>query len=199
MTSMALAIGTRGPRRARSLRIGAVVGIAAGLAVILLVALLSSRSPSGGAAEERAAQQLAVDDWENAVHPLVLSSGEVVARGPRTGVADLAGRKVGDARMRTLASGWVRQLSELRTQLAAVATPVALRPAHDLLDTAMAGYVTASQDLLDAASATGARRAGLLTAAAAAGKAADRQYDQAAAAIAHLRAALNLPTDWSGS
>jgi hypothetical protein len=198
MTSMALAIGSRGPRRVRSLRIGAVVGIAAGLAVILLVALLSSRSPSGGVAEERAAQELAVDDWENAVHPLVLSSGEV-ALGPRAGVADLAGRKVADAQMRTMASEWVRRLSGLRTQMAAVATPVALRPAHDLLDTAMAGYVAASQDLLDAASATGARRAELLTAAAAAGKAADRQYDQAAAAIAHLRAALNLPTDWSGS
>ena len=68
----------------------------------------------------------------------------------------------------------------------------------NLLGSAMQGYITASRDLLAAASATGAQRTELLAQASAAGKAADATYDKAVAAIAALRAELDLPTDWSG-
>ena len=198
MTSMALTMGNRARTQVGSLRLGAVVGIVFGLVVLLVFALLSSRS-TPTTPHDLAARQSAVADWEAAVHPLISAGGQVVALGPRTAVADLASRKVPDAQLRTMAAGWVRRLSDLRTQIAAVPTPQQLRPAHDLLDAAMAGYVTASTDLLDAASATGPQRAQLLTDAAAAGKAADRQYDQAVAALARVRADLDLPTDWSGS
>jgi hypothetical protein len=198
MTTMALAMGRRGVRQGHSLRVGAVAGLAGVLAVLLVVALLSSRSP-GHSGSDLAARQTAIANWEGAVHPLISSGGQVVALGPRTAAADLASHKVPDAQMLTMATGWVRQLSDLRQQIAAVSTPPSLRAAHDLLDTAMAGYVTASSDLLAATSATGPQRAQLLSDAATAGKAADHQYDLATAAIAGLRAQLDLPTDWSGS
>jgi hypothetical protein len=198
MTSMALAVGNRGSRQSRSLRLGAVAGITTGLVVLLVLALLSSRH-STSSSSALAARQSAVADWEAAVHPLISSGGQVVALGPRTAAADLASHKVTDAQMRAMAAGWVRRLSELRAQIAAVPTPAQLRTAHDLLDTAMGGYVTASSDLLEATSATGARRGQLLAEAGAAGKAADHTYDQATATIARLRADLDLPTDWSGS
>lgn len=200
MTSMALALGRRGDRQARSLQMGAVAGMAAGLLILLAFALVSARYTSPEPfAEAVTAQQLAVDDWETAVHPLILTGSEVVALGPRTGVADLAQHKVPDAQMRTMATGWVQRLSELRAQIAAVTTPPSLRGAHDLLDTAMAGYVTASRDLASAAAATGPRRDQLLADAATAGKTADQNFDLAAATIARLRADLKLPTDWSAS
>ena len=198
MTTMALAMGRRGDRQAQSLRVGAVAGLAGVLAVLLVVALLSSRSP-GHSRSDLAARQTAVANWEDAVHPLISSGGQVVALGPRTAAADLASHKVPDAQMQTMATGWVRRLSDLREQIAAVSTPPSLRAAHDLLDGAMAGYVTASRDLLAASSATGAQRIQLLGDSTTAGKSADHQYDLAIAAIARLRAELDLPTDWSGS
>jgi hypothetical protein len=198
MTSMALAIGSRGSRHSRSLRLGAVAGIATGLVVLLVFALLASRHSSSGATN-LAARQDAVSAWEDAVHPLITSGGQVVALGPRTAAADLASHHGTDAQLRVMATGWVRRLSGLRTQIAAVPTPAQLRSAHDLLDTAMGGYVTASRDLLEAASVTGPRRSELLAEAAAAGKAADHTYDQAVTAIANVRAELDLPTDWSRS
>ncbi|MDX6197548.1 MAG: hypothetical protein QOJ79_699 [Actinomycetota bacterium] len=198
MTSMALTIGRRGSRQARSLRLGAAAGIGAAMLSLVVVALLSSRG-SSKPAHDLAARQSAVSDWEATVHPMISSGGEVVALGPRTAVADLAQRKVPDARMQQMATGWVRRLSELREQIAAVPTPTELRPAHALLDSAMAGYVSASRDLFDAASAIGQRRTALLEAAAAAGRTADHEYDQAMATIARLRAQLDLPTDWSDS
>jgi hypothetical protein len=198
MTTMALAMGRRGDRQAQSLRVGAVAGVAGVLVVLLVVAALSSRS-HGHSGSDRAARQTAVANWEDAVHPLISSGGQVVALGPRTAAADLASHKVPDAQMRSMASGWVRRLSDLREQIAAVSTPPSLRAAHDLLDTAMAGYVTASNYLLAASSASGSQRAQMLSDAATAGKAADHQYDLATAAIARLRAELDLPTDWSAS
>jgi hypothetical protein len=195
---MALAMGRRGDRQARSLRTGAVAGMAGVLVVLLVVTVWSSRH-STPITSDLAARQSAVATWEDAVHPLISSGGQVVALGPRTAAADLASHKVPDAQMRSMASGWVRRLSDLREQIAAVPTPPQLRAAHDLLDRAMAGYVDASSDLLAATSATGARRSQLLSDAAAAGKAADQQYDKAMAVIAGLRAELDLLPDWSGS
>jgi hypothetical protein len=195
---MALTIGRRGDRQSRSMRLGAAAGVVAGLVILLVFALVSSR-PSDDGAPDLAARQAAVLDWEDAVHPLISSGGQVVALGPRNAAADLAAHKVSAAQMQTMASGWVRRLSALREQIAAVPTPPSLRSAHDLLDTAMAGYIAASEDLLAAASATGARREQLLNEAATAGKSADHTYDLATAAIARLRTELDLPTDWSGS
>ena len=100
--------------------------------------------------------------------------------------------------LRQQATGWVRRLTELRQQIAAAPTPAELRPALALLDTAMAGYVTASRDLLSASGALGAPRSQMLAAASAAGKAADTSYDQGTAAIAHLRSQFSLSPDWSG-
>src|SRR4051812_13592070 len=176
MTSMALAMRGRGDRQARSLRLGAVAGIAAGLAALLTVALISSRTSSG---PDLASRQSAVTTWEDTVHPLLTNGGQVVALGPRTAVAALTQQTMTDAEMHGKATGWVRRLSELRAQIAAVQPPASLRKAHALRDTAMAGYVTASRDLLDATAATGARRTQLLSDAAAAGKAADHNYDLA--------------------
>ena len=198
MTSMALAMGTRGSRQSRSVRLGATAGIAAALIGLLVFAALSSRG-SDENLHGLAARQAALVDWEDAVHPLISTGGQVVALGPRGAVADLAQHKVADAQMQGMAGGWVRRLTELRQQIAAVATPPQLQTAHQLLDTAMAGYVTASEQILAATSATGARRTELLNQATAAGQAADHQYDLAVAAIARLRAELDLPTDWSGS
>jgi hypothetical protein len=159
--------------------------------------LLASRgSPSAGHSD-LGARQAALVSWEAAIQPLVSSGGQVVALGPRTSIAQLQEHKVTDVEMRTMASGWVRRLSELQQRIAAVPTPGSLRTAHDLLGRAMSGYVTASRDVLEATSVTGARRTQLLQAAAAAGKAADHSYDLAVAAIAAQRAELSLPTDWS--
>jgi phosphatidylserine/phosphatidylglycerophosphate/cardiolipin synthase-like enzyme len=186
-----------GARQGRSLRLGAVAGIVAAMALLLVFALLSSRgSPSGGHSD-LGSRQAALVSWEAAVQPLVESGGQVVALGPRKALGQMEGHTVTDVEMRTMATGWVRQLSQLQQQIAAVPTPQALRSAHEQLGTAMSGYVTASRDVLEATSATGARRAQLLKAAAAAGTAADHTYDLAVAAIAAQRAELSLPTDWS--
>lgn len=193
MTAMTFGIGHR---QGRSLRLGAVAGVVAAVAVLLVVALLASGTSSHSAAPKPDASALVV--WEAAVQPLVTSGGQVVALGPRTAVAQLAQHKVTDAAMKDMASGWVRRLSQLDGQIAAVPTPDFLRPSHALLGSAMDGYVTASRDVLAATAATGARRDQLLRDASAAGKAADHDYDRATAAIAALRAQLSLPTDWSG-
>jgi hypothetical protein len=194
---MALAIGSRGGRQSHSLRLGAAAGMGAGLILLLVFALLSSgRSTSR---HDLAARQTAVAKWEDAVHPLISSSGQVVALGPRNAAADLTSHRVPDAQMRSMASAWVSRLSDLREQVAAVPTPAQLRSAHDLLDTAMAGYVTASRDLLAASSETGPRRIQLLGDSTTAGKTADHQYDLAISALARLRAELDLPIDWSTS
>jgi hypothetical protein len=194
MTSMAFGAGVR---QGRSLRLGAVGGIVAAMALLLVLALLSSRGPQSGGHSDLGARQAALVSWEAAIQPLVSSGGQVVALGPRTSIAQLEEHKVTDVQMRSMASGWVRRLSELQQQIAAVPTPGSLRTAHELLGTAMSGYVTASRDVLEATSATGVRRTQLLKAAAAAGKTADHSYDLAVAAIAAQRAELSLPTDWS--
>ena len=198
MTSMALTIGRRGDRQSRSMRLGAAAGVAAGLVILLLFTLVSSRSSDGGA-HELGLRQAAVLDWEDAVHPLIEQSGEVVALGPKASIKDLAPNGQPDPELQRMATAWVHRLTDLRRQIAAVTTPSSLRSAHDLLDAAMAGYVTASRDLAAAAVATGSRRTQLLSDATDAGTAADHQYDLASAAIARLRAELDLPTDWSGS
>jgi HPt (histidine-containing phosphotransfer) domain-containing protein len=198
MTTMAFG---RGVRHGPSLRFGAVGGIAGALALLLVLAALAGRSsgPRRSPLIELADRQAAVESWEAAVHPLIESGGQVVALGPRKAIGQLQQGTITPTAVEDMATGWVRRLSELQRQLAAVATPVSLRRAHELLGSAMAGYVQASRGVLAAASETGARRAELLTAAAAAGTAADKTYDDATAAIASLRAALSLPTDWSAS
>ena len=201
MTSVALALGRRSARDARSLHLGLIAGLGTGLVLLLLFAGFSSVSSRSSArqAQALAAQQAAVADWEEAVHPLIESGGQVVALGPRTSIADLEESTAPDPQKQSMANAWVRRLTELRQQIAAVPTPQSLRTAHELLDSAMAGYVTASRDLAAAAVAGGAQRTQLLSAAAAAGKAADHQYDLATAAIARLRAQLKMPTDWSST
>jgi hypothetical protein len=198
MTTMALGMGRRDPR---SLRLGLVGGIVASFLLLLVVALLGSGSsqPRTSSLIELADRQQAVVAWEDAVHPLLESGGQVVALGPRKGIGQLRDGSVRAAAMTDMAGGWVRRLSELQRQIAAVPTPASLRHAHELLDVAMTGYVQASRDLQAAANASGARREALLTAAAAAGTAADKTYDEAVASIASLRDQLNLPPDWSRS
>ena len=202
MTAAVVAVGRRG---GRSLLIGSAVGV---VTALLLAALLLSYDvlPSRSAAPQPAAagtllaeRQAAIVRWEEAVQPLVLSGGQVVARGPRTGIGDIERGTFPTLVLQDMASGWVRRLSALDQQIGAVSTPDFLRPAHALLGEAMEGYVTASQNLLAATTATGAQQTQLLEDAAAAGNSADAIYDKATAAIAAWRAQLNLPTDWSSS
>lgn len=194
MTAMAFGAGIR---RERSLRLGAVAGIVAAMALLLILALLSAGGSPSGARSDLGARQAALVSWEAAIQSLVGSGGQVVALGPRKALGQLEGHTVTDVDMRIMATGWVRRLSELQQQIAAVPTPQSLRAAHEQLSTALGGYVTASRDVLEATSATGVRRTELLKAAAAAGTAADHTYDLAVAAIAAQRAELSLPTDWS--
>ncbi|MBK5307709.1 MAG: hypothetical protein JJD92_13570 [Frankiaceae bacterium] len=198
MTAMAFGMRSRDHR---SMRLGVVGGVVGALALLLVLAVLASGSsePRTSPLVELADRQEAVTTWEAAVHPLIESGGQVVALGPRKAIGQLRDGTATPSAMTAMANGWVRRLSDLRQQLAAVPTPAALRPAHQLLDAAMSGYVQASRELVAAASATGTRREELLTAAAAAGTAADKTYDEATAAIAALRSQLHLPTDWSAS
>ena len=201
MTVAVLGIDRRG---GRSLLIGSAVGIvaAATLAAVLsttgVLSSWSSDTQPSSASALFAERQAAIVRWEALVQPLVLSGGQVVALGPRTGIGEIQRRKLSTPVLQNMASGWVRRLSALNQQIAAVPTPDFLRPAHALLSEAMDGYVSASRNLLAATTATGARQTQLLDEAAAAGTAADRTYDRATAAIADWRAQLNLPTDWSG-
>jgi hypothetical protein len=198
MTTMALGMGRRDPR---SLRLGLAGGIVGALALLLVVAVLGSGSsePRGSSLIELADRQHAVVAWEDAVHPLLESGGQVVGLGPRQAIGQLRDGSVTAAAMTDMAGGWARRLSELQRQIAAVPTPASLRRAHELLDVAMAGYVQASRDLVSAAAAGGAHREELLAAAAAAGTSADTTYDEAIALIASLRDQLDLPPDWSHS
>ena len=198
MTTMALGMGRRDPR---SLRLGLAGGIVGALVLLLVVALLGSGSPEPRVSPliELADRQHAVVAWEDAVHPLLESGGQVVALGPRQAIGQLREGSVTAAAMTDMAGGWVRRLSELQRQIAAVPTPASLRPARELLDVAMTGYVQASRDLVAAATADVAHREALLTSAAAAGTAADKKYDEAVAFVASLRDQLDLPPDWSHS
>lgn len=181
-------------RRRRSL----VVGLALGVVAALMFAGVTSLGSPGARPDVAAERRTAIVTWQAAVHPLVLSGGQVVALGPRTGVGQIQEGELAPAVLADMAGGWLRRLSALDAEIAAVPTPDFLRPAHALLNDAMDGYVTAARHLLAAATATGPRQAELLAAAVAAGTAADRTYDRATAAIAAWRAQLNLPTDWSG-
>jgi hypothetical protein len=176
-----------------------VLGVAFGVLAALMVAGVMSLGSSGPRPDVAAERRTAIVTWQAAVHPLVLSGGQVVALGPRTGIGQIQEGKLAPGVLADMAGGWARRLSALDAEIAAVPTPEFLRPAHALLNDAMDGYVTAARQLLAAATATGARQAELLAAAAAAGTAADRTYDRAIAAIAEWRAQLSLPTDWSGS
>ncbi len=186
------------PRANRSLRLGVVAGALVCTAALAGAAVLAGQGGSGSTPRVDPAQRSALVAWEDAVHPLVQSAGQVVALGPRTGIADIAEGKEPDAQLQQMAAGWERRLTVLQRQVAALSPPEFLEPAAATLNDAMAGYVTAASELSAAATAHGARRTSLIAAASAAGKNADHLYDQATAAIAHWRSRLGLPTDWSG-
>lgn len=204
MTVVVIGLGRRrGRRGGRSLLIGCALGIVGALALAVLLSsydVLPTRAPARQAAvasDLTVERRAAIVRWQAAVQPLVLSGGQVVARGPRTGIGDIERGTLPTPVLADMASGWARRLAALKQEIAAVPTPDFLRPTQALLQEAMAGYVSASLSLLAAATATGARQTQLLDEAAAAGNAADRTYDRATAAIADWRAQLNLPTDWS--
>lgn len=188
------------PRADRNLRMGVVVGAVVTVAALVGAGLAASQSGGSSPATQHgnASARSALVSWEGAVHPLVVSAGQVVALGPRTGVAAVAHPTLPMAQLHHMASGWATRLSALQQQVAGVRAPGFLHDADSLLDQAMAGYVTAANDLLTATTARGWRRTALLNDASAAGKSADHLYDLATAAIAAWRVRLGLPADWSG-
>lgn len=186
------------PRADRSLRLGVVVGAVVCAAALGGAALVASQSGGSSAPAVDHAKRSALVEWERSVRPLISSAGQVVALGPRTGIHDIGTRAEPDAKLHDMATGWESRLSTLRDEIAQLDAPPFISPAAVLLDRAMAGYVTASHDLVLATTARGARRTSLLDAAAAAGKNADHLYDDATAAIAQWRSRLGLSPDWSG-
>src|SRR5438067_4840649 len=204
MTTMSTTLGRTGVRTRRALRWGVVAGVLTTLSALAVVSVVAGGHRSRASADHRhqvvlAAHRAQLAQWEAAVHPLILSAGQVVALGPRQGAQQLAGNEFSAATNHHMAEGWVTRLTQLRAQLAATKAPGILTDAQSLLDRSLAGYIAASQDLLAASTATGARRTSLVNSADVAGRAADRLYDQATAAIAALRARYGLPVDWSGS
>jgi hypothetical protein len=204
MTTMPTTLSPASARPGRALRWGAIVGALTTLTVLALVSVLvsghNSRASAGhGRRSAMAGQRVQLAQWEAGVRPLILSAGQVVALGPRQGVQQLQSHEFSAATNQHMAAGWVARLRQLRTELHSLKAPRFLSDAQSLLDQSLAGYITASQNLLAATTATGSQRASLLNDADVAGRAADRLYDQATAAIAAWRATLGLPVDWSGS
>lgn len=204
MTTMPSTLPSPGLRSRRSLGWGAAIGVLTTVGVLAVVGVVLGGHHSRGSARlvgkpTATLQQAQLTRWEADVHPLILSAGQVVALGPRQGVQQLEGHEFSAATNKQMAEGWVARLTQLRAQLTALDAPIFMAGAQSLLDRSFAGYITASQDLLAAATTTGARHTGYLDNANAAGRAADRLYDQATAAIAAMRAHLGLAVDWSGS
>ena len=186
------------------MRLGALAGVLTTFAAVAVAGALAAghhgASPDRGAAQRlTAAHTTQLAAWESAVHPIILSAGQVVALGPRQGAQQLQSSEFSSATNQHMAAGWVARLTQLRAQLHKLQPPPFLGNVQTLLDRSLAGYIDASRALLAATTATVARRVSLINAADAAGQAADRLYDQATAAIAAQRATLGLPVDWSGS
>jgi hypothetical protein len=202
MTTMPTTLRRSRVRSTRAMRRGALAGAVCTLATFLVVGLLvsghhtRSGTPHGSTSP---AQRVQLAAWASAVHPLILSAGQVVALGPRQGVQQLQSGEFSAIANQHMAAGWVARLTRLRAQVASLHAPSFMTDAQSLLDRSLTGYLSASQDLLAASTATGSRRQSLLDSANAAGRAADRLFDQATAAIAARRALLELPVDWSGS
>ena len=201
MTSMTgTARGARRPVRF-SQSVGALVGMGITVLAITLFALLVGHhgNTASGTSQHVVSQRQSLSAWEAKVHPLIERAAQVVALGPRQGAKQIEGSEFSVATNQKMASGWVASLTAVRGQLSGVAAPAFLADAQRLLDQSIDGYITASQDLLSATTASAPRRASLLTASAVAGRNADHLYDEATAAIAKWRATLGLAADWSAS
>lgn len=202
MTAASATVRRTKMRNASAMRRGALMGAVSTLAVFAVVGVLLSAHHTGTRRNQAASitvRRAELAAWESAVHPLILSAGQVVALGPRQGVQQLQGDEFSAATNHHMAEGWVASLTRLRAQVAAVHAPSFVSDAQSLLERSLAGYLAASQDLSAASTSTGQQRRSLLDSANAEGRAADQLYDRATAAIAARRASLGLPDDWSGS
>jgi non-ribosomal peptide synthetase component F len=128
-----------------------------------------------------------------AVKPLAVRGGEVVQRGLKAGVTDIATRRFDDRTLVAMAGAWVTDLERVRDALAEVHAPAFLTRAHQMQVAALDEYVAAARTLRDAARALAPNRSGLALRAAAQGERADRTWDRADEILAGYRASLGLP------
>lgn len=182
-----LAAGLRTPRRRGG---GFTVGVAAGAAVPLLLALgvvVAERSDpaparTGGLGATLTTERAAFRAYETAIEPLIEQGASVVVYGMRPGVADIADGRFPDETLETMARGWVGSMERLRDSFAAVDPPRFLGEVAEGFDRSLAAYIETARAELAAARASGDERARLVERAAVLGDRADGLFDDAKAA-----------------
>lgn len=148
---------------------------------------------------ELAADRRAVTAYDEALQPLLGDGGQVVAQGLKPGVADVAEGALDDEVLARMANGWVASLRDVTADVAALPAPPPLEEVSVRYERALRTYVRAAEALAAATRATGDERAGLVEAAAAFGRTADRLFDEAEAAMSAHRTWVADPTDLRGT
>lgn len=173
--------------------VGAAVAIGAGL-----VDRPAGRAGTAGdradvaqtAATLTADQRLELEAFRDQIKPLLATGAQVVGLGLRPGVGDISTGRYPPEVLAQMADGWVAELTGIRRDLAAVDAPPFLRTVHTGFLDAIDGYLAAAGALRSAATLDeGPERDALLARATTAGRAADRRYDAADAALTRLTAA----------
>ncbi|MHB8449606.1 MAG: hypothetical protein ACYDAQ_04025 [Mycobacteriales bacterium] len=153
------------------------------------IGLTAPSAPRLGPSERSRAEQ-AIASYAAALHPWLVEGGRVVQLGAKPALVELLHHPGPDPSLGVQAAGWVQELLVVRARIDALTPPTFLTASHQLLETALAGYVTAVRQIDVATGATGARRTELVDVAVSDGNAADIIYDRAQALIAQAQSRL---------
>ena len=183
MSSVALPSDVPVRRAALALVAGAVV------AVIALVGWQTvQRAQVAGERDATAA-------YADALEPLANDAGRIVELGLKDTLTQVANAGAADPTLARSARSFQRQLTSVRSQIAALDEPDG--PRVDGFVAAMDHYVRAAQALERAALASPSSRGAIVSEVTQAGRAGDEQWDSASAALqAHLRDVGLQPVGW---
>lgn len=179
------------PRRSsfpvRTVAIGIVVALiaAAGFAAVATV-IGGDKKPSGLTRAE-------LETYQSAIAPVMQEGGRTVELGMKPAIKDLAEPGgVPAAAIAGESDAWIRDLTSVRTRVAAVTPPKALAEAHRLFDAALGEYLAAAALFGRAARAPAAERRALIDHGLDTAERADDTYDAASRIIQRWRRDLGL-------
>ena len=167
-----------------------------GLAVLALVGLTVGSLALTREKPEPAVTKAELEAWEKAILVPLQQGGKTVEQGMKPAVADLTDRHVVPPYVIAKeADGWAEALARVKADVAAVATPEALRPAQADFVVAIDVYIAAAREFAAAARAPeGPERDRLVASGRDKGAEADRVYDRGGHLVQRIRHSLGLPS-----
>lgn len=179
----------RRSRRARFVAIGVLAIVAT-----VVIADVAARRTSSGPTRSTARDRDAVRAYADATRAVGKRGGQLVVDSIRPTLSDLRDGRVAPAQFHTLASGWRREMGEVRRDFHAIRPPRRLRHAAMLYDDALAQYEAAIDAFAAAADRPTAERDRALKVGTDLATKADATYDRARALVDAALADVGLPT-----